>query len=38
MSIFWNKMTKISRSWTFVILLNNIIIQTPSIMNPVTYQ
>ena len=27
MSIFWNKMTKISRMWTLSMLINNIVNQ-----------
>ena len=36
MSIFWNKMTKIARMWTLVILINNIIAQIQWTMKPLT--
>jgi hypothetical protein len=36
MSIFWNKMTKIARMWTLVVLINNIINQIQNTLYPVT--
>ena len=36
MSIFWNKMTKIARMWTLVILINNIIGQIQYTLYPVS--